>query len=164
MTAAATDPFARRYPLERYKRHAAGGSTECLFETAVGDLTVRELGALSLHLQRVGRKVPQRSARYNDAVVLIDAPWRLPARFDRVLFALELIAAGWERKHALEAAMISRSTLQRELARSAASSTRNGGLEPPFQRGSDVSNGGGWWGDPTYRQMTLSEAERAWAS
>ena len=139
----AYDPFAKRHSLAQYKRHASNGSTECLFETAIGDLTVGELGALSLYLQRVGRKVPQRSARYNDAIVLVDAPWALPAGFDRALFALDLTTAGWEPKHAIEAAMISRSTLQRELAKSAMSSTRNGGRKAAFQRGPHVSNPGG---------------------
>jgi hypothetical protein len=155
----AYDPFARRYSLERYRRHARGGSTECLFETAVDDLTIDELGALSLYLQRVGRKVPQRSARYNGAIVLVDAPWKLPAGFDRVLFALELIAAGWERKDAIAAAAISRSTLQRELARSGLASMRNGGLETAFPCGSDVSNPGGRWGGSTWADLTRSGDE-----
>ncbi len=101
---------------EQYLRHARRFGSELVFETAAGlvwpfepDLNVRELGALSLRLQH------------------LDPTWRLPkaddGKFevhgvDRVLFALELVAAKCSRDDACAAAMISRATLQRELRRS----------------------------------------------
>jgi hypothetical protein len=139
------NPHARRYTLAQYKRHARSGSTECLFETAVSDLTADELGSLSLYLQRVGRTVPRCSSAKTNTWVLVDAPWKIPAGFDRKLLALELIAVGWSRDHACAAAQISRATLQRELAASARPpgglpKWQNGGLEAAFPSGSNVSN------------------------
>ena len=149
------NPRNERYSLARYKRAVrAGCSTELLFEAAADDLTVHELGVLSLYLQRLGHKVPHPPTRRGDAWQLVKAPWKPPAGFDRTLFALKLIAAGWKREHALEAAMLSRSTLQRELARSARRSTRNGPRKPAPQAGSHVSNGGGQWGRATPGERT----------
>jgi hypothetical protein len=109
-----------RYTLEQYAR-AARRNTELIFETAEEDLTVSELGALSLRLQH------------------LDSKWKLPRR-DRALFALELIAAGWKRKDACAAAMISRSTLQRELRKSARPAKWP--PEAAFPSGVDASNRG----------------------
>jgi hypothetical protein len=126
--------------LGQYVRHAERFGGELVFETAGGlvwpfkpDLSIRQLGALSMRLQR------------------LDPTWRLPkaedGKFevrgvDRALFALDLVAAGEPRDRACAAAMISRSTLQRELRESARPAKWHPGAA--FVSDGDVSNREGW--------------------
>lgn len=128
---AASNGRALRRPLDRYERHAQRFGTEMVWETAAGlvgpeppDLTVRELGALSLYLQRIDPawRLPkgENDKPFKDADKRTKSPGSFEVRrCDRLLFALDLIAAGWKREHARAAAQISRSTLQRELRKSA---------------------------------------------
>jgi hypothetical protein len=126
-----------RDTMARYVRHAERFGTEMVYETAGGltwpfapELGVRELGALSLHLQR------------------LDPRWRPPngpdvvelRGVDRVELAERLVAAGETVDRACRMAMVSRSTLSRRRT------SRNGGQpaksspEPQCLRGVDVAN------------------------
>ena len=91
------------YDLDAYRRHAERFGTECVFETAMCDLSAVPLGRLSLHLQR------------------IDPEWR-PEPLDRSAFACQLIEAGVRRDRACEMAMVSARTVRRR-----AKVTQNGG-------------------------------------
>jgi hypothetical protein len=174
--------------LARYIRHAQRFGTDMVFEAAAGqvwpfrpDLQAGELGALSLRLQELSRRsrlVPVPVVQVLDAdgqptldewISLRFGPprWRLPKAedgkvevrgVDHVLFALALVAEGWKRADACSAAQVSRSTLQRELRKSA---------RPPkwapqaaFPSDADVSNRGSAGDWPSSADLTPQEAPR----
>jgi hypothetical protein len=129
-----------------YIRQAQRFGTDLVFETAAGsvwpfrpDLNIRELGRLSLSLQK------------------IDPGWRLPPAekagfevrgLDGADFALMLIAERVDADRAARMAMVSRRTIQRrqrrarELLREAADE-QNQGSEPAFASGKPATNGTG---------------------
>jgi hypothetical protein len=88
--------------LDRYKTHARRFGTELVWETAAGqvwpfesDLTVRQLGALSLYLQRIDPKWELPRGENDRPFRDIDGIWKAPGgfevrRLDRALFALDL--------------------------------------------------------------------------
>lgn len=80
----------------RYIRHAEHFGPADVFETAVGDLDVEDLGRLSLRLQN------------------LDPKWTLP-KADRRAFALALDERGVDAKTICRMAMMSRWTLKRVL-------------------------------------------------
>lgn len=51
------------YDLNAYRRHAERFGPECVFETAMCDLSAVPLGRLSLHLQRIDPEWRPRGAR-----------------------------------------------------------------------------------------------------
>jgi hypothetical protein len=83
--------------LATYIRHAERHGVAEVFETAVADLELRELGSLSLRLQH------------------IDGKWTLPQAARRT-FALSLYGAGVGAADVCRMAMISRRTLKRALS------------------------------------------------
>jgi hypothetical protein len=148
---------ARLEELLRHARRTSQGKPRAdgVFEAAIAArLESGHRGALSLALQR------------------LDPKWRIPIR-NRALFALELVADGWKRADAIAAAMISRSTLQRELRKSArpakwarkahleALRPQKWGQNAALQSHVDVSVEGseGDWTSPA--EMTHSGAESA---
>ncbi len=103
--------------IAQYVRHAERFGVDQVFEAARRDLDVRDLGRLSLQLQR------------------IDPKWRLLPR-ERQRLALDLIADGEPLARVCEMAQVSRTTLWRIRN---AQSTDEIRLEPAFQSGAFVS-------------------------
>jgi hypothetical protein len=107
------------YSLDAYRRHAERFGAECVFETAVGDLSVVDLGRLSIRMQK------------------LDPRWRVPA--DRAQFAGDLIDAGEPLDRACRMAMISRTTLWREKVLGDRGQVADQASKAPISQGATVA-------------------------
>jgi hypothetical protein len=151
-----------------YVRHAERHGAEMVFETVTGlcwpyepDLTVRQLGALSLQLQRLDPKwrLPKDEFPVGDHLYEV----RHPRGLAGVDLALMLISEGVHERDACRMGMVSRSTISRrqriarEVLRQAASRPDQG-PQAAFQSGGFASNRGAEGDCLATPDLTLWEA------